>query len=422
GFKGTETKRAQRDWKKNKTILSGEIQGDNNPVNNSYHVVFVPETADRTTVIDGFVITGGYAVDKPEFSGGGGLQNQGTPVIANCVFENNQARVGGGLFTWSRPSITNCVFTKNYAVEDGGGMAIHLDSPNVVDCTFSYNRASGFGGGLSYYGSKNILLKNATFINNQSLSKEGGALFMAHSKGAVVNSTFFSNSAKMGGGGIATFKSSPRIVNCTLFKNRSERKDLGHDLCTTGSSEGGGRTEVFNSILWGDEGGRIRFYTDAIPSVSYSIIMEGFPGGASVLKANPRLKNPADNGGATLTCALGEGSAALDAGGTHLAPKVDQRGMPRPAGKGIDLGAYEEQKPVYKSDAEPKKMPEFSAGPSGESKPVQKPPQKPLPGSGKPPVLRPVKPAKPGGKPALPSVKKPPGVKPPVAKPPGIKK
>lgn len=433
GFKGTETKRIQRDWKKNKTILSGELQGDNNPGNNSYHVVLIPSTADRTTVVDGFVITGGYAVDKPEFASGGGLQNQGSPVIANCVFENNQAKFGGGLYTWNTPSITNCVFTKNFAVEDGGGMGVNQGSPTVTDCTFSYNRASGFGGGLSYYGSKNILLKSSTFISNQSLSKEGGALYISHSKGAVVNSTFFNNSAKLGGGGIATYKSSPRVVNCTLYQNKSAEEEWGHDMYVGRAPDDGKSLQVQNCILWGDGGVRLGVSEAGAPIASHCVVQGGLKYGTFIIFGDPQLKNPADNGGPTRTCAIGQSSSAIDNGEPHLAPKEDQRGMPRPAGKGVDIGAYEEQKPVYYpvSGSGSSKTPDFTVGPS-KGKPVQKqptiqpqkPPQKPQPGKDKPPASKPstsVKPVKPGSKPSAPPVKKPPAAKPPAAKPPGIK-
>jgi hypothetical protein len=49
----------------------------------------------------------------------------------------------------------------------------------------------------------------------------------------------------------------------------------------------------------------------------------------------------ADNGGPTLTMALLPGSPAIDAGDTGVMPTTDQRGFPRPAGVGADIGAYE---------------------------------------------------------------------------------
>ena len=60
GFAGGETRRDQRDAKKNKTILSGDLKGDDGPDfaqndENSYHVVTARRT-DRTAVLDGFII------------------------------------------------------------------------------------------------------------------------------------------------------------------------------------------------------------------------------------------------------------------------------------------------------------------------------------------------------------------------------
>jgi hypothetical protein len=49
----------------------------------------------------------------------------------------------------------------------------------------------------------------------------------------------------------------------------------------------------------------------------------------------------ADNGGPTWTMALAPGSPAIDLGNAQGAPPSDQRGVPRPSGSGVDIGAFE---------------------------------------------------------------------------------
>jgi len=59
--------------------------------------------------------------------------------------------------------------------------------------------------------------------------------------------------------------------------------------------------------------------------------------------ANPKLGPLADNGGPTMTMALLAGSPAIDSGAAAGAPATDQRGVPRPQGSRVDMGAYEYQ-------------------------------------------------------------------------------
>ena len=56
---------------------------------------------------------------------------------------------------------------------------------------------------------------------------------------------------------------------------------------------------------------------------------------------DPGLGALSDNGGPTLTIPLLPGSPAIDAGDPVAAPLTDQRGFPRPAGAGPDIGAFE---------------------------------------------------------------------------------
>ncbi len=66
---------------------------------------------------------------------------------------------------------------------------------------------------------------------------------------------------------------------------------------------------------------------------------------ADTISADPLLQPLADNGGATRTHALGDGSPAIDAGDNTASLAFDQRGggYPRVVGVAADIGAYERQ-------------------------------------------------------------------------------
>jgi lysophospholipase L1-like esterase len=69
--------------------------------------------------------------------------------------------------------------------------------------------------------------------------------------------------------------------------------------------------------------------------------------GAPLSNRNPLLGKLVNNGGATPTRALQQGSPAIDAADTAMCPSVDQRGFPRPdiSKTACDVGAYEFQAP-----------------------------------------------------------------------------
>jgi len=208
GFAGGETRREQRNYTKNLTILSGNIgRGDRR--GNTRTIVMGADNA----VLDGFTISDAYAVDearmhlvpadilKNDMSVGGGMRNfMVSPIVRNCVFTNNYSPKGGAVYNVRKPGDSqarffNVDFIDNTAQVRGGAVSNDLGAmPVFVDCRFINNRSEDKGGGLYNDFAASPLLINCLFENNSAVSA-----------GAIGND-----------GG-----SSPLLVNVTVRNNRA---------------------------------------------------------------------------------------------------------------------------------------------------------------------------------------------------------
>lgn len=120
---GTEVTVAERDIGLNPTILSGDIGQPNMASDNSYHIV-TADQVDSTAILDGFIITGGYA-DGPVPSGAGILHYSGSAEVDNCTVVNNYSQsVGAGLSHLAGTlTVRNTSFSNN-TTSTGNGVAI----------------------------------------------------------------------------------------------------------------------------------------------------------------------------------------------------------------------------------------------------------------------------------------------------------
>ena len=182
GFRGVETARAQRNWRANMTLLSGEIGEPGDPYDNSSHVVTARQV-DATAILDGFHIA----------HGGGLWIYQASPIIANCVLRDNLAMSGGGVAIYGgSPLIVNCRLAGNVASSWGGGIYVYENSaPQVVNCVFTGNSARRQGGGVFAEAPSAPVVINCTFVGNAA-PEGGGYYFIAHGA-VVINSLFWGN-------------------------------------------------------------------------------------------------------------------------------------------------------------------------------------------------------------------------------------
>ncbi|MFN8473344.1 MAG: choice-of-anchor Q domain-containing protein [Anaerolineae bacterium] len=322
GFAGTETLLSQRNWQANISILSGDLNGDDeadspNNGDNSYHVVTGNGT-NSSAILDGFTISGGNANGSSPDNDGGGMGNvSGSPTLTNVTFISNYSGGGGGMVNQGgSPTLTNVTFSGNQATS-GGGMFINGGSPTLTNVTFSGNNAE-LGGGM-YNQSSGPTLTNVTFSGNSVLGNTayGGGMYNSGGNPTLTNVTFSGNYAPSGGGMYNSYDGSPTIRN---------------------------------SILWGDTGSEIVNDGGGTASVTYSIVQQAsgvYPGTGNrnqdPLFVTPVTLPPPANTSGNLR--LQANSPAIDAGNNNVTdpslPATDLDGNPRILGSAVDMGAYE---------------------------------------------------------------------------------
>src|SRR3972149_1891418 len=257
GYAGSDELDANaRNINVNKTILSGDLNGDDEPNfannnDNSYNVVTGMGT-NKTAVLDGFIIKGGNAN-----SNGGGIYNyRGSPTLINCTLTGNSANGnGGGMYNdQSNPMLGDCIFNENTAGDAGGGIYNSTSSPTFTNCTFSENTALN-GGGIYCRNESSPTLTRCTFSRN-SAQYSGGMANYLNSNPVISNCTFSENSAKYGGG-MRNYNSNPKLISCIFSKN-SASSDGG------GMNNNGSKPTLTSCMFIGNStagyGGGIRNY------------------------------------------------------------------------------------------------------------------------------------------------------------------
>ena len=287
GFMGSENSLVERKWKENPTILSGDIDlnDDVSPISsvdqiqgdNAYHVV-TANGMGAETIVDGFTITAGktnFSLDTIPCSGdqcGGGLWlNQGDLTLANLVIQGNYGAVGGGIAIIAAGSVSliETTIQKNDAY-NGGGIAIRSSNPLISQTTIAENHAQGAGGGINISSYASPVFTNITVYNNKA-DWAGGGMYIDATLVSVSHATFYNNASPFANELLAVY---------------------GFEL------------KIQNSILWDSSPGNvIGFgYGHYGLTASYNDILRPdgavFPGEGNI-NADPRLSVPGNFGGGT---------------------------------------------------------------------------------------------------------------------------
>lgn len=226
GFVGIESQRGQRDFLQYPTVLSGDLNGDDEPIDsrsladNSYHVLTAHQV-DASAILDGFVISAGNAngSNYPDNSGAGLLCVDANPNVVNCEFSYNVASyAGGAMFNSNCQSlVANCLFQDNRAGQRGGAVYNTFQSNLTLQACSFYGNVAGSGGAL-HNSQCDPVLVNCLLIGNSATA--GGAMFNNGGSPQLINCTFSTNIAGYFGGGVYGGSSSmPTIVNNIFWNN-----------------------------------------------------------------------------------------------------------------------------------------------------------------------------------------------------------
>jgi predicted outer membrane repeat protein len=336
----------------NDVILDGEddLTVDANGVGRVFSV-----PAGVTAELRGMTVTGGRLTWLQGEEQGGGIHNAGDLTMTNSIVSDNSShRDGGGIYNEGDLTMTNSTVSDNYASYDGGGIYSAGDL-TVTNSTVSGNAAYFSGSGV--YNGGNGTLSNSTVSGNLAEHGRGGGVYNGGTV-TLSNSTVSGNSAADGRGGGFYNGGNGTLSNSTVSDNSAKYSGGGIYNCPECALTVTGTVVHFDRAHVVD-GGCTYNIAAPIQSNGYNVESPWSSCGfdrrtdqVSVTTDDLNLGPLQDNGGPTMTHALGAGSVAIDqipeadcvdADGQPLT--TDQRGEPRPetGGTMCDVGAFEVQ-------------------------------------------------------------------------------
>ena len=290
-------------------VFVGQVAGDINITNS----VFTNNTA----------LTHGGAIDA----------NASSVIMKNSEFYNNTAEYGGAVYVGGageHNSVEYCLFIGNNATENGGAIDWAASNGNVLESTFEYNHAKNGGavyvGGLAEQGS----VINSTF-NHNSADEKGGAVTWNATIGKLSGSTFFNNSAQLGGATYRGANSTGGFGYDNVYISNKAELDGG---AIYWNGAGGNITySEFHDNIAGRNGGAV--YVGAVGATAYitDAIFDnntaGENGGAvdwaasngHILRSTFEYNDAGTNGGAVFIGGSAEGGSVINSTFNHNTAK-----------------------------------------------------------------------------------------------------
>ena len=193
-------------------------------------------------ILDGFSIhSGGGAVTANGICGGGILILNSTPLIRNCVVEDNSAASGAGIHiegpTFGVVNLESVTVRNNSADDFGGGIALVNNAElSMVDCVVADNYAVVVTGGIQCEAST-LTAIGCTISGNTSNLAVGGVWIFLDSEAQFVDSLIENNTSPISGGGIVISDLARATLEGCLFRGNSGGSAGGGVMIDSGSDQ-----------------------------------------------------------------------------------------------------------------------------------------------------------------------------------------
>ena len=225
GFAGNELTRSQRSPLLNRTVLSGDIMGNDTPgggnrADNSFVILWLA-SPDLPTIVDGFTIRGAnLAENGVVFEAGGAVKiSDGTNArLSNCIITDNDGEEGVAIginlcLGATAITFTNCLVTGNRSV---GACILSDNTPNVRfnSCTIASNTATSTQepAAIRLYSTEARLI-NTIVWNNSNGNGAGQDAALKLSSGATASVEFCNYQGGTSGLGAGCISVEPCFVN-----------------------------------------------------------------------------------------------------------------------------------------------------------------------------------------------------------------
>jgi CSLREA domain-containing protein len=225
-----------------------------------------------------------------------------------------------------------------------------------------------FGSAIANQG--NLTVNHVVLQNNRQTDRNGnGGTIFTYDLGSsldISNSAVVNNSAATNAAGLYNVAGTMTVENVTISGNQGygvinlQGGQTQIKFSTIADNVGtyeiwnagiGRAVEISNSIIAGNttEGNCFQPITSGGHNIDSAVGGTantcGLDGSNDLINTNPQLFPLADNGGNTLTRALGPSSPAINSADSNACSGTDQRNVTRPQGEQCDRGAFELQNP-----------------------------------------------------------------------------